>query len=332
MNTAGKGAAPAAISEDAQQQAAEWLTLLMSGEAGETELAAWQRWRDADAEHARAWQHIEAVSQRLGGVYRDGAQRTAAAQALASAGPRASGKRRQLLVWLGVAAGGGMLAAQTDAWDGVRALRADYRTATGERRWVALDDGSKIQLNSASAFDATFSAERRLVHLHRGEMLVNTGVDDRPLWVQTRDGYLRALGSRFLVREEAQGTLLAVQQGAVALFANSREANARHVLKPGEQMLFDHTGIHAPIANGLDPWGWSDGVISAHNMRLDDFLSELSRYRNGLLRCSEAVAGLRVSGTYQLNDTDQVLSLVAQSLPVDVTYRSRYWVTVSPRV
>ena len=73
-------------------------------------------------------------------------------------------------------------------------------------------------------------------------------------------------------------------------------------------------------------------MISAHNMRLEDFLAELGRYRNGLLRCSEAVAGLRVSGIYQLDDTDQVLKLVAQSLAIDVTYRSRYWVTVSARV
>ncbi|MCZ7253148.1 iron dicitrate transport regulator FecR, partial [Salmonella enterica] len=93
-----------------------------------------------------------------------------------------------------------------------------------------------------------------------------------------------------------------------------------------EQVLFDRTHLRPPIANGLDPWAWSDGVISAHNMRLDDFLAELSRYRNGLVRCSEAVAGLRVSGTYQLDDTDQVLNLVAQSLAVNVTYRSRYWV------
>ncbi len=72
-------------------------------------------------------------------------------------------------------------------------------------------------------------------------------------------------------------------------------------------------------------------MISARNMRLDDFLSELGRYRHGVLRCSEAVAGLRVSGTYQVGDTDQVLALVAQALPVSVTYRSRYWVTVTPR-
>nr|WP_315417065.1 FecR domain-containing protein [uncultured Pseudomonas sp.] len=306
-------------------QAIQWMIKLRFNVADDASTAAFDRWLHTSAEHRQVWQRVATMND-------DFNQLPAQVGRHALQGARQRISRREGLKLLGLVAGAAGLTWLGRDYTPLPGLMADYRTATGERRWVALDDGSKIQLNSASAFDATFSAERRLVHLHRGEMLVNTGVDDRPLWVQTRDGYLRALGSRFLVREEAQGTLLAVQQGAVALFANSREANARHVLKPGEQVLFDHTGIHAPIANGLDPWGWSDGVISAHNMRLDDFLSELSRYRNGLLRCSEAVAGLRVSGTYQLNDTDQVLSLVAQSLPVDVTYRSRYWVTVSPRV
>jgi transmembrane sensor len=306
-------------------QAIQWMIKLRFNVADDASTAAFDRWLHTSAEHQQVWQRVATMND-------DFNQLPAQVGRHALQGARQRISRREGLKLLGLVAGAAGLTWLGRDYTPLPGLMADYRTATGERRWVALDDGSKIQLNSASAFDATFSAERRLVHLHRGEMLVNTGVDDRPLWVQTRDGYLRALGSRFLVREEAQGTLLAVQQGAVALFANSREANARHVLKPGEQVLFDHTGIHAPIANGLDPWGWSDGVISAHNMRLDDFLSELSRYRNGLLRCSEAVAGLRVSGTYQLNDTDQVLSLVAQSLPVDVTYRSRYWVTVSPRV
>lgn len=306
-------------------QAIQWMIKLRFNVADDASTAAFDRWLHTSAEHQQVWQRVATMND-------DFNQLPAQVGRHALQGARQRISRREGLKLLGLVAGAAGLTWLGRDYTPLPGLMADYRTATGERRWVALDDGSKIQLNSASAFDATFSAERRLVHLHRGEMLVNTGVDDRPLWVQTRDGYLRALGSRFLVREEAQGTLLAVQQGAVALFANSREANARQVLKAGEQVLFDHTGVHAPIANGLDPWGWSDGVISAHNMRLDDFLSELSRYRNGLLRCSEAVAGLRVSGTYQLNDTDQVLSLVAQSLPVDVTYRSRYWVTVSPRV
>lgn len=306
-------------------QAIQWMITLRFNVADDASTAAFERWLHTSAEHQQVWQRVATMNE-------DFSQLPAQVGRHALRGARQRISRREGLKLLGLVAGAAGLTWLGRDYTPLPGLMADYRTATGERRWITLNDGSRIQLNSASAVDTAFTTERRLVHLHQGEMLVNTGADNRPFWVQTRDGYVRALGTRFLVREEAQGTLLAVQQGAVAVFADSQAASARQVLKPGESVLFNRSGIRPAVANGLDPWAWSDGVISAHNMRLDDFLAELGRYRNGLVRCSEAVAGLRVSGTYQLDDTDQVLGLVAQSLKVDVTYRSRYWVTVSPRV
>jgi transmembrane sensor len=306
-------------------QAIQWMIKLRFNVADDASTAAFDRWLHASAEHQQVWQRVSTMND-------DFSQLPAQFGRHALKGARQRISRREGLKLLGLMAGAAGLTWLGRDYTPLPALMADHRTATGERRWVDLNDGSRIQLNSASAIDAAFNAQGRRVQLRQGEILVNTGADSRPFWVHTRDGYLRTLGSRFLVREEARGTLLAVQQGAVAVLANSADASARQVIKPGEQVLFDRSGIRSPIANGLDPWGWSDGVISAHNMRLDDFLAELGRYRSGLLRCSEALAGLRISGTYQLSDTDQVLSLVAQSLKVDVTYRSRYWVTVSPRV
>ena len=312
---------------DAQlvDQAIQWMITLRFNVADDASTAAFERWLHTSAEHQRVWQRVTAMNDDFNHL-----PAQVGRHALRGARQRIS--RREGLKLLGLVAGAAGLTWLGRDYTPLPALMADYRTATGERRWVALNDGSRIQLNSASVIDASLNADRRLVQLRQGEIVVNTGADDRPFWVQTRDGYLRALGTRFLVREDAYGTLLAVQQGAVAVFADSQTASARQVLKPGEQVVFNRSGIRPAVANGLDPWAWSDGVISAHHMRLDDFLTELGRYRNGLLRCSEAVAGLRVSGTYQLDDTDQVLGLVAQSLKLDVTYRSRYWVTVSPRV
>jgi len=40
------------------------------------------------------------------------------------------------------------------------------------------------------------------------------------------------------------------------------------------------------------------------------------------------VANLKVSGTYQLADTGQILQLLTRSLPVRVEYRTRYWVSI----
>jgi len=306
-------------------QAIQWMITLRFNVADDASTAAFERWLHTSAEHQQVWQRVATMND-------DFNQLPAQVGRHALRGARQRISRREGLKLLGLFAGAAGLTWLGRDYTPLPALMAEHRTATGERRWVGLSDGSRIQLNSASAIDTAFTSERRLVQLRQGEILVDTGVDKRPFWVQTRDGHLRALGTRFLVREEAQGTLLAVQQGAVAVFANGNEANARQVLNPGEHVVFNRNGIRPAVANGLDPWAWSDGVISAHNMRLDDFLAELGRYRNGLLRCSEAVAGLRVSGTYQLEDTDQVLDLVAQSLKLDVTYRSRYWVTVSPRV
>lgn len=306
-------------------QAIQWMITLRFNVADDASTAAFERWLHTSAEHQQVWQRVATMND-------DFNQLPAQVGRHALRGARQRISRREGLKLLGLVAGAAGLTWLGRDYTPLPALMAEHRTATGERRWVGLSDGSRIQLNSASAIDTAFTSERRLVQLRQGEILVDTGVDKRPFWVQTRDGHLRALGTRFLVREEAQGTLLAVQQGAVAVFANGNETNARQVLNPGEHVVFNRNGIRPAVANGLDPWAWSDGVISARNMRLDDFLAELGRYRNGLLRCSEAVAGLRVSGTYQLEDTDQVLCLVAQSLKLDVTYRSRYWVTVSPRV
>ena len=306
-------------------QAIQWMIKLRFNVADDASTAAFERWLHTSAEHQQVWQRVATMNDEFSHL-------PAQVGRHALHGARRRISRREGLKLLGLVAGAAGLTWFGRDYTPLPALMADYRTATGERRWVALNDGSRIQLNSASALDTAFTQERRLVQLRQGEILVNPGADTRPFWVQTRDGYLRALGTRFLVREEPQGTMLAVQQGTVAVFADNHAAGARQVINPGEQVLFDRSGIRSLVANGLDPWAWSEGVISARDMRLDAFLAELGRYRNGLLRCSEAVAGLRVSGTYQLDDTDEVLGLVAHSLKLDVTYRSRYWVTVTARV
>ncbi|MDN2708250.1 FecR domain-containing protein [Janthinobacterium sp. SUN118] len=332
MNTAGEAAAPAVISEDVQLQAAEWLTLLMSGDVGEAERAAWQRWRRAAPEHEQAWQHIEAVAQRLQGVYRDGAQRTAAAQALASAGPPASGKRRQLLVWLGVATGGGLLAAQTGAWDGVRALRADYRTATGERREVALADGSVLSLNTESAVNVRFDGSRRLIELLAGEILVVSGRgagSAAPLEVATREGLVRALGTRFSVRQQDGYSTVDVFESAVEIRPRDGDG-APLLLAAGRGVTFSRHAPDAPHAVDAYADAWLRGQMIVDDVTLGDFLAELARYRPGVIHCAPEVAQLRLSGVFPLADTQRILHMLPNSLPVQVRSRTAYWVTVEP--
>ena len=64
------------------------------------------------------------------------------------------------------------------ALDGDHAqLPAGLATEVGERRQFLLDDGTRLQLNTASAVDVQFTAQRRLIVLRRGEIFIDTGKD-----------------------------------------------------------------------------------------------------------------------------------------------------------
>ncbi len=102
----------------------------------------------------------------------------------------------------------------------------------------------------------------------------------------------------------------------------------KRIVLAGQQAQFTRTDISDSIAITEEGGAWTEGMIIASGMRLQDFLSELSRYRRGRLSCDPAIADLRVSGTYPLNDTDKILSALRKTLPIDVHFLTRYWVTV----
>ncbi|MBP5970427.1 FecR domain-containing protein [Pseudomonas iridis] len=318
---------PQALDPAIVEQAIQWQVRLRFNQADEQTQRTFEHWLQERPEHVLAWQRVETLGDELTGVPAQLARQTLD-------GTDHGLRRRESLKLLGILATVG-----TAAWLGrdytpVPAMLAQQRSSTGEQRRFQLDDGSLIQLNSDSAVDNDFDAQRRLLILRRGEIIVNVGADQhspqaRPFWVQSRDGIMRAHSSRFLARELDDGTLVAAKEGSVTVFPGSSQTSASRSVQAGHQLLFTSSGAQMVRDNGLDLWSWGDGVISARNMRLSDFIGELSRYRSGVLRCAEEVADRRVSGTFQLADNDQVLALIAQSLHLHIDYRTRYWVTVT---
>ncbi|MNT75259.1 fec operon regulator FecR [compost metagenome] len=73
-------------------------------------------------------------------------------------------------------------------------------------------------------------------------------------------------------------------------------------------------------------------MLLADNLPLSDFVTELARYRRGLLRCDPAIASLRVSGTFPVGNPRQALAMLEATYPVDIASRlGGYWITVLPR-
>ena len=305
------------LSRKVARQAVEWYLLEQSGQATPDDLAASAQWRARDPEHARAWSRVQQVSQ------------TAGLLPPALAAPVLRRPQRRIAMQALLA-----LMAAPAAWLLVRhELLADYRSGVGQRRDIVLPDGGALVLNSDSAVDLAYGADERLLTLRRGEVLVQTRPDhagSRPFIVATCHGRIRALGTRFTVRIDDDGCRVTVLEHAVEITPRAPSATVRTVTA-GQQSRFDasHAGLPTPAPLQAD--AWARGMLAAQDMRLDAFAFELSRYRPGLLRVEPQVAGLRLSGAFQLDDTDAVLANLARMLPVDVLYRTPYWVTIAAR-
>ncbi|MDV3439123.1 DUF4880 domain-containing protein [Pseudomonas otitidis] len=294
------------------REAAQWLVLRDAGGLGPEQAAALQHWRALSEAHEAAWQRAEALRQRFAGL--------PAPLALASLDRPDLGRRRALKQVLGLAT------LAPAAWLAYRqapvaSWRADLRTATGERRDVDLPGGGRLHLNTASAVNLGPG----VIELVAGEIAVET---PGPLRVERAEGRLLTDAARFCVRQLEAGCLVSVEAGTVRLHPATGQVVA---LSAGQRAGLLPTGI-TPVTR-FDPEqpDWRQGVLIVENRPLGTVLRELDRYRPGLLRWDAALEALPVTGTFRLDDTDRVLALLAATLPLEVHYRTRYWVSLVPR-
>jgi len=302
------------------REAARWLLRLDSAHATAADLQACERWRARSGEHERAWQRAQAVRQAFGAI-----PPTLGMAALQRPG---NARRKALKAFLGLAVMPPALwVAARENGGGL----ADHRTAVGERREVMLADGSRVLLNTATRLDAAVSAAMRTLRLHEGEIYVHGAAQPGvPLALHTPFGLVQSEGPvAYGAQLHPDGCEVDVTSGETWLTPLQAPQRALR-LATGQHAMFDRQAVSAP--NTADPLrlDWTRGVLHARDMRLDAFIAELARYRHGMLRCDPAVGGLRLSGTFQLDNIDGALQALPALLPVRMRSYTPYFVHLVP--
>lgn len=327
---AADGSAAALSIEDRQtivQQAAQWLVLLHGQGLSTRQQQELQAWRQRSTEHERAWQAAQQLRQALGQLPQGVGQ-----QVLTQAGRQRRAALRSVAGLAGVAMAAPLV---WQLWEvlGVP-YTADLHTAVGERRTLALADGSRLWLNTGTAVDLHFDGLQRRLVLHAGELFIDAVASALPLAVQVAAGRVRAhpdgQRARFGVRAmPGKRWRVGVEQGQVLVLPARERAL---LLTAGQHTQFDAQGAEpaSPLEAGQDALAWREGVVVARDMRLGDLVAELARYRPGVLQCAPEVAQLRISGVFQIEDTERSLQALAEALPIVVRQRTRYWVTLLP--
>lgn len=305
----------------ATEQAIDWLVRLDSGHSNDSDQQAFARWLAAAPAHANAWAALrqrlnQRIAPALNQLQADG-HAPPGVRAL-STPPDRGARRRAMLggaaVALLTATGGGLWAdrrAPLTAWN------ADLRTGTAERRRFALADGSDLLLNARSAVDLDFSEAQRRVRLRAGALIVQVAADaHRPFVVQSAQGSVRALGTRFMVQQDEGRTLVSVLEHSVRL--STRHDSAPVDLQEGGSAWIEADRI-APLATvRVDPSAWSTGVLEVHDQPLGDVVDALRPYTPAILRVSPEAARVGVYGVYPLDRPMDALQALVDTLPLRV--------------
>lgn len=205
-----------------------------------------------------------------------------------------------------------------------------YTTEVGEQRSTKLEDGSFIYLNTDSKVEVDFSRQARNVRLVRGEALFVVERDSsRPFTVTAGDTSVRALGTQFNVRRQAEGAEVAVVEGTVQVTTMDEEAGF-----PAQKLV---AGEEAEVIKGkIAPSGrqsvaealaWRQRRLVFHDARLEDMATEFNRYNVTKIRVEgDTAKEILLSGVFDADRPQALVLYAARSSELAVEPAGNDWV------
>lgn len=304
------------------EQALEWMLLLRSGEASDSDVERFNAWRRLDprneAEAARLIGALYALS-----PLSDLASRKILRDVLLSAPPR-RGALKSILGFAAVAATTGSVA---NRFIPMEAVMHDLRTATGERQTIQLDDGSILTLNARSIADADFSASTRGIKLLRGEAYIEmAGSLALPFSVATRDGTIHAEGGAIAVGVDERATSVRTLDSAVDVAPTSGKTTR---VPMGCTATFAGHAVLSTRRSMPNETSWVNGQLVAVNQPLAEVVERLRPYYRGWISVDQDVAAVGISGVFLLDQIDRAINSLVEAGPIAVSRRAGLWVSIT---
>ncbi|HMN79021.1 MAG TPA: FecR domain-containing protein, partial [Burkholderiaceae bacterium] len=172
-----------------------------------------------------------------------------------------------------------------------------------------------------------FDGGQRLIRLRAGRLAVRVARDGRPFIVETAQGRVQALGTRFTVAQLAGRSEVTVLEHSVRVTVTGGLDRA---LASGEGAVFDGDRIELLPRDARARSAWTDGVLDVRDEPLAAVIDALRPYQHGLIRISPEAGRLRVFGVFPLDRPEQVLQDLVDTQPIRVRRWGR-WVTLIDR-
>ena len=316
----------------ARAEAAVWIVRLHGPDRTADLEAGFRAWLEADPENGRQFERVtetwDAGATPVPGVPRVGQWQSAV--------PNTPAQNWLLAAALAIVVIGAGFWGANYFW-----LNPTYATGIGEQRIVRLSDGTRITLNSDSRVAVSYRGVERRVRIDRGEAYFDVAKDPtRPFLVRAGEHQVKALGTAFVVRYDAQRIAVTLVEGKVSvssLPAASESAERpgagprtpvavveETVLAPGQRLVFaksEAPKLDEPRIDAVT--AWRRGEVMLDKTALAEAIAEMNRYdQTTLIIDDPAIAELKVSGIYHTADNETFAKMIAKLYGLEVIHRA----------
>jgi transmembrane sensor len=333
MNTRREGVSPERLAE-----AGVWIARLHSEERDRATVAGVRQWLQTDPLNAQAFELCTEVWEESANLRR--------VIPFATEAPAPRKKRYSLSFAVAMGAAVAAVAAVVGVFFLYRL--PDVSTAVGEQRSLTLNDGTRVFLNTGTHVVVKYDKSVRRVELEAGEALFQ--VAKRPDWpfiVRAGSQQVRALGTSFVVRRDAQQMAVTLVEGKVTVSSVSggdeqplprllpehgnrtdRSDTAGgtakiYTLSAGQRLIFA-AGKPAQLdAPSLEKtMAWRRGQVFLDDTPLASAVAEMNRYSSTKLVIERPeTESVLINGLFQAGDSASFATAVAQAYSLQVIRR-----------
>lgn len=356
-----------AIVDPATREAAEWFARLRADDATEQDRARFRQWLNADPRHREAYAGFERFWSTTGDYAADNAvaDEVRAAERRAVREDRPERRRRMprpaLRASQGLAAAVVLAVAGALLWQPIQEYRGIYTTAIGEQRSIPLADGSRVMLNTDTRIRVAYSEQTRTVHLEDGQAYFRVAKNpERPFYVETENGSVRAVGTEFEVYENQGEIVVTVIEGSVAVSerrvgparqpapaaggsavpakpaaGTAAAAPAEKLLQASERIALAPGKVSRKVPVDIAPLkrsvAWTSGRLVFDDEPLSQAIDEVNRYSKQRVLIGDArLKSLHISGVFRVGDTGDFVNSVSEYFTLRVENRGGDYVLTVP--
>lgn len=296
-------------------EALDWIVRLKTGEPTRGDVEALQCWREQSVAHEEAFKTAARLFRHAGIAACELADQPVAidpAWTLRRSSTKALARRAFL---------GGAIAAATAGylivrpplglWPSLEELSADYRTAKGEHRKIAMTPGVSLELNTQTSIALRELPNETRIELISGETSVTaTRSSSKPFVMLAANGRISTGQADFNARCLDGLVSVTCLDGVVDVVHDSKVVR----LQKAEQVSYSRGGIEASVP--VDPaqvTAWQAGLLIFRDRPLAEVVDEVNRYRSGKIIITNADLKRRiVNGTFQISKLEDFVPQVQQ--------------------